>query len=129
MELYFLRTGLVSNEFPATDNVIRPGDVILIYHDNTGQFKPYDVWLDHTVMFIDVGLILEKSGSGNTTPFRLIDYNTFEASWGDPGSLSQTSATAAAQHFHSQRLDSGRNILTASSQATCISGRASWMSQ
>jgi len=77
------RTDLVANDFPTPDAL--PGDVIMIYHDNSGKFQPYDVWLDHMLMFVDGGLLLEKSGSGNTTPFRLVDYNTFESSWGIPG--------------------------------------------
>jgi len=71
----------VSNDYAERDG-IQPGDVIIIYHDNSGRFNKYGVWLDHVAMYVDGGILLEKSGSGPGTTFRLIDYATFDKSWG-----------------------------------------------
>jgi hypothetical protein len=82
-------TSLVSNDFSSSNknnyaqpDGIQPGDLILIYHDNSNKFESYKVWLDHLVMYVDGGLLLEKSGSGEGTTFRLVDYETFDQSWG-----------------------------------------------
>jgi len=80
------KSKLISEGFNLTnshgeDDNIQPGDVILIFHDNSGKFERNQVWLDHIVMYIDDGLLFEKSGSGKGTVFRLLDYATFEKSW------------------------------------------------
>ena len=61
---------------------LRPGDLILVYHDNSREYRPFSVWLDHVAMYVDEGLLLEKSGNGIGTPFRFVDYRTFRRSWG-----------------------------------------------
>jgi hypothetical protein len=82
-------TSLVSTDFSSNNennyaqpDGIQPGDLILIYHDNSNKFESYEVWLDHLVMYVDGGFLLEKSGSGEGTTFRLVDYETFDKSWG-----------------------------------------------
>ena len=68
----------------AAEANLQPGDLVLIYHDNTGSFKPGTVWLDHCAIWIDRSLLWEKAGSGASTPFRLVDTETFGRSWDTP---------------------------------------------
>ena len=71
------------------DASLRPGDVVLVYHDNSGAYKPGSVWLDHVAIWLDDGLLFEKAGSGASTPFRLVDAATFGRSW-DIGGVFRT---------------------------------------
>jgi len=46
-------------------------------HQNPGQ----PLSLDHVAVFIDADLYFEKSGAGDDTPFRLIDWRGLAADW------------------------------------------------
>jgi hypothetical protein len=86
-EAFLQTTTFVADDFSrdnnyAADSNLQPGDIVLIYHDNTKQYAQYQVWLDHVAMYVDQGLLLEKSGSGAETLFRFVDYDTFDKSWG-----------------------------------------------
>lgn len=55
-------TTIISSDFSTSNNYaekdgIRPGDVIIIYHDNSSQFNDYGVWLDHVTMYVDGGIL------------------------------------------------------------------------
>ena len=85
-------TTLVASGFNASggwaaEADLRPGDVVLVFHDNTGRYKPGSVWLDHCAIWLDRTLLYEKSGSGATTPFRLVDTATFGKSWDTPSGV------------------------------------------
>ena len=54
---------------------LQPGDVLLLWHTIATSDRPDKVYLDHVVTWIDDDVMFEKSGSGDTVPFRL---NTWE---------------------------------------------------
>jgi hypothetical protein len=56
---------------------LKPGDVILIWHQNQGV----EAYLDHVAIFIDDDLYYEKSGTGDDVPFRLNDYAGLTSAW------------------------------------------------
>ncbi|MGB7416063.1 MAG: hypothetical protein WA902_17805, partial [Thermosynechococcaceae cyanobacterium] len=54
----------------------QPGDILLIQH-RRGELT----YLDHVVLVIDDQLFFEKAGTGDETPYRLIDLKTLQQSW------------------------------------------------
>ncbi len=66
---------LQQQTMPITDRA-RTGDILLIYHrlgDRT--------YLDHVALMVDDQVFFEKAGTGNDTPYRLVDRETLEQSW------------------------------------------------
>lgn len=56
---------------------LQPGDLILIWHKNPGD-RPY---LDHAAVFIDDDVYYERAGTGDSVPFRLIDWSGLIGDW------------------------------------------------
>jgi len=54
---------------------LQAGDVLLLWHTIASSTNPNKVFLDHVVTCIDDDLYFEKSGSGDTVPYRI---NTWE---------------------------------------------------
>ncbi|WP_146242270.1 hypothetical protein [Acaryochloris thomasi] len=52
------------------------GDILLIHHQLGER-----TYLDHVALVIDEQIFFEKAGTGNDTPYRLIDRATLEQSW------------------------------------------------
>jgi len=59
----------------ARNRKIKGGDVLLIWHQNPSTASGEDLYLDHVATLIDEDVYYEKSGSGDTVPFRI---NTWE---------------------------------------------------
>ena len=49
----------------------KPGDVLLIWHQNPSTASGQDLYLDHVATLIDEDVYYEKSGSGDKVPFRV----------------------------------------------------------
>ncbi|KAL7526663.1 hypothetical protein ACHAWF_001865 [Thalassiosira exigua] len=54
---------------------LQGGDVLLLWHTIASSNRPNKVYLDHVVTCIDEDVYFEKSGSGDTVPYRI---NTWE---------------------------------------------------
>ncbi|MGF1603249.1 MAG: hypothetical protein GFH24_608438n31 [Chloroflexi bacterium AL-N5] len=54
----------------------QPGDILLIQH-RRGDLT----YLDHVALVIDDQLFFEKAGTGDETPYRLVDLKTLQQSW------------------------------------------------
>lgn len=57
---------------------VRAGDYVLVYHELSDGGG---AWLDHVAIVVCGNVLAEKAGSGDGTPFRLIDFETFEEAW------------------------------------------------
>lgn len=53
-----------------------PGDILLIHHQLGER-----TYLDHVALVVDEQIFFEKAGTGDDTPYRLIDRATLEQSW------------------------------------------------
>jgi len=71
------------NEYGERDGIL-PGDLILVYHDNSMKFEQHGVWLDHLVMYVDGGILLEKSGSGAGEWLARVDVRRRSPPYGPP---------------------------------------------
>mmetsp|Transcript_79540 Transcript_79540/g.233851 ORF Transcript_79540/g.233851 Transcript_79540/m.233851 type:complete len:425 (-) Transcript_79540:182-1456(-) len=58
----------------------QPGDIVLVWIDEPWRTRRR---LVHTLLLVDPNLVFEKAGSGDTTPYRLIDLVTVHKAW-DP---------------------------------------------
>jgi hypothetical protein len=54
----------------------QPGDILLIQHRRGDR-----IYLDHVALVIDEQLFFEKAGTGDETPYRLVDLETLKQSW------------------------------------------------
>ncbi len=54
----------------------QPGDVLLIKHQLGDR-----TYLDHVALMVDDQIFFEKAGTGDNTPYRLVDLETLKQSW------------------------------------------------
>lgn len=54
----------------------RLGDILLIQHQRAGR-----TYLDHVALVVDDQIFFEKAGTGNDTPYRLVDLKMLQQSW------------------------------------------------
>mmetsp|Transcript_27936 Transcript_27936/g.58548 ORF Transcript_27936/g.58548 Transcript_27936/m.58548 type:complete len:493 (+) Transcript_27936:302-1780(+) len=60
---------------------IQPGDVLLIWHQNPSTACGTDLYLDHVATCIDEDVYFEKSGSGDSVPFRVSTWEMITANF------------------------------------------------
>jgi len=56
----------------------RPGDLVLVWIDEPWRTRRR---LVHSLLLVDPNIVFEKAGSGDTTPYRLIDLGTVQSAW------------------------------------------------
>jgi len=57
-----------------------PGDIVLVWMDQPWRTR---LRLAHAVVLVDRNVVFEKAGTGDTTPYRMIDIGTVQRAW-DP---------------------------------------------
>jgi hypothetical protein len=60
---------------------VRPGDVLLIWHRNPSTASGTDLYLDHVATCLDEDVYFEKSGSGDSVPFRVSTWKMITANF------------------------------------------------